>query len=166
MTFVGDVATGLVHVCAGEGPAQWMVGDTYTVKASAASTGGALGLVEASIPPGSGPPPHRHTREDEALYLLAGSLEIRADQDIVHATAGDFVFLPRGTAHSFRNMGVDAARALIIITPAGFEGFFADGGAPAQPAAPAPPPGPAELARVLAAAPRYGVELSAPQPTP
>jgi quercetin dioxygenase-like cupin family protein len=164
MTFLRDLATGLVHVPAGEGPARWMVGDTYTVKASKSSTGGALGLVEASVPPGSGPPPHRHTREDEAFYLLAGSLEIRADEDIVHAAAGDFVFLPRGTLHSFRNMGVDAARALIILSPAGFEGYFAEAGAPARPGVPAPPPGPAELARILAAAPRYGIELSPPAP--
>jgi quercetin dioxygenase-like cupin family protein len=162
MTFVQDLATGLVHVLAGEGPAHWMAGDTYTVKASKASTGGALGLVEASIPPGSGPPPHRHTREDEAFYLLAGSLEIRADEDIVHATAGDFVFLPRGGVHGFRNMGLDAARSLILISPAGFEEFFADAGAPAQPGVPAPPPDAAELARVLATAPRYGVEPSPP----
>jgi hypothetical protein len=64
--------------------------------------------------------------------------------------------------HSFRNIGSDAARALIIITPAGFEGFFADAGAPTEPGVSAPPPGPAELARVVAAAPRYGVELTAP----
>jgi hypothetical protein len=80
----------------------------------------------------------------------------------VHATAGDIIFLPRSTVHSFRNIGVDAARALIIIAPAGFEGFFADAGAPAESGVSAPPAGAAELARVVAVAPRYGVELTAP----
>jgi quercetin dioxygenase-like cupin family protein len=166
MTFVRDEATGLVHVPAGDGSAHWLVGDTYTVKASGASTGGALGLVEASIPPGSGPPPHRHTLEDEAIYLLAGSLEVQVDEEIVQATAGAFAFLPRGTLHHFRNVGVDAARALFIITPGGFEQFFADAGAPAQAGVPVPPPDPAELARLLATAPRYGVEILPPPPTP
>jgi quercetin dioxygenase-like cupin family protein len=162
MTKLVDPATGLVRVGAGEGPAYWLAGDTYTVKTSAGSTGGVLGLVEASIPPGSGPPPHCHSREDETFYLLSGSLEIRGDDDIVLAAAGDVVFLPSGTVHSFRNIGVDAARALIIITPAGFEGFFVDAGAPAESGVSAPPPGPAELARVVAVAPGYGVELTAP----
>jgi quercetin dioxygenase-like cupin family protein len=165
MTFVRDLTAGLVHVRAAEGEARWMVGDTYTVKASGASTGGSLGLVEASIPPGSGPPSHRHTREDEAIYLLSGSLECRADDEVVHATAGDFVFLPRGVVHSFRNTGVDAARALVIITPSGFEGMISEAGVPAQAGVPAPPLDAAQLAHITATAPRYGVEMSAP-PTP
>jgi quercetin dioxygenase-like cupin family protein len=167
MTFVRDGSTGLLHVPAGDGPAHWMVGDTYTLKASGLSTGGALGLVEASIPPGSGPPPHRHRFEDEAIYLLAGSLEIRGDEnDVVDAAAGDFVFMPRGALHSFRNTGVAAARALIIITPAGFETFFGEAGAPARPGVPAPPHDAAELARILDAAPQYGFELGPPPAGP
>src|SRR3954454_1417631 len=59
------------HVRGGEGHAIWMAGDTYTLKATAESTGGSLALLEASIPPGSGPPLHTHGGEDEAFYLLA-----------------------------------------------------------------------------------------------
>lgn len=162
MTFVREVTSGLARVPAGGGPAWWMAGDTYTVKLDAASTGGTLGLVEASIPPGSGPPPHRHAHEDETFYLLAGSLEVQANDDVVTATAGDVVFLPRGALHTFRNPGVDAARALIIITPAGFEGLFSQGGEPARPGEPPPTPGPDDIARLLAAAPRFGVELNPP----
>jgi quercetin dioxygenase-like cupin family protein len=150
----------MTHVPAGAGDAFWVVGDTYTVKASE----GGLGLVEASIPPGSGPPPHRHTREDEAFYLLAGTLEITADQETVHAAAGDFVHLPRGTLHSFTNPGADPARALILVTPGGFERFFQEVGAPAHAGTPAPPPGDAELEHLLAVAPRYGIHILAPIP--
>jgi mannose-6-phosphate isomerase-like protein (cupin superfamily) len=111
MMMDGDrgVAAGLVH--AGEGRSIWVVGDTYTFKATAESTGGMLALMEASIPPGSGPPPHVHTNEDEAFYLLAGVLDISAGEETFAARAGDFVFLPRGTPHCFTNPGVDAARA-------------------------------------------------------
>jgi quercetin dioxygenase-like cupin family protein len=69
------------HVRAGEGPAIWMAGDTHTLKATAESTGGSLALLEASIPPGCGPPPHTHGSEDEAFYMLAGTLEIVAGAD-------------------------------------------------------------------------------------
>ena len=160
MTVNSPAKSGMAHVRAGAGDAVWVVGDTYAVKAS----GGSLGLLEASIPPGSGPPPHRHTHEDEAFYLLAGTLEINADQETVHAAAGDFVYLPRGILHSFTNLGVDTARALILITPGGFERFFQEVGAPALAGTQAPPPDAAELEHVLEVAPRYGVHILAAIP--
>jgi quercetin dioxygenase-like cupin family protein len=155
-------STGLTHVRAGGGDAVWVAGDTYTVKVS----GDALTLIEASIPPGCGPPPHRHTREDEALYVLAGSLEISAEQERVHAGAGDFIHLPRGTLHSFVNLGLDAARALILTMPGGFEKFFQEIGSPARPGVQAPAPTAADFERALAVAPRYGVQIAAPAPAP
>jgi quercetin dioxygenase-like cupin family protein len=121
------------YVRAGEGPSAWVVGDTYTFKATAEQTGGAFALIEASIPPGSGPPPHTHTREDEAFYLLDGALEITAGEQTTLARPGDFVYLPRGLVHCFRNPTVGAARALILVTPAGFERFFQEVGMPARP---------------------------------
>jgi hypothetical protein len=71
-------AAGVRCVRATDGDAFWVVGDTYAIKTSAQLTGGAYGLVEASVPPGSGPPPHVHTREDEAFYVLDGQLEFTA----------------------------------------------------------------------------------------
>src|SRR5687768_14725942 len=96
------------QVRAGEGSAHWAVGDTYTFKATAASTAGALALLEASVPAGSGPPPHVHEHEDEAFYLLAGTLEISTEDETFDARAGDFVFVPRGTPHHFKNRDVNA----------------------------------------------------------
>src|SRR3954467_410774 len=137
------------HVRAGEGAAIWMAGDTYTVKATAASTGGSLALLEASIPPGCGPPPHVQDGEDEAFYVLSGQLEISAGADTFVARAGDFVFIPRTTLHCFRNVGVDAARALILFAPAGFERYFREAGSAARPAEQAPPPSDEDLRRAL-----------------
>jgi quercetin dioxygenase-like cupin family protein len=154
------VAASLVR--AGEGRSIWMVGDTCTFKATGESTGGVLALMEASIPPGSGPPPHVHANEDEAFYLLAGVLELSAGEQTLAARAGDFVFLPRGTPHSFRNPGVDAARTLILCTPAGLEHFFFDVGAPARPGEQAPPLNADELHRIVDLAPRYGVPIQLP----
>jgi quercetin dioxygenase-like cupin family protein len=60
---------------AGKGRAVWVVGDHYTVKCSGEDTGGAFTLIEVLVPPGSGPPPHIHRREDEMFYVLAGEFE-------------------------------------------------------------------------------------------
>jgi quercetin dioxygenase-like cupin family protein len=141
-----------------------MVGDTYTIKATAASTGGAFGLVEASVPPGSGPPPHVHSREDEAFYLIDGVLELSTEGREAEARTGDFVFLPRGNVHSFRNPGLTPIRMLVIITPGGFEQYFADAGTPARPGEQAPPADRANFARIAELSARYGTQLGGPGP--
>jgi mannose-6-phosphate isomerase-like protein (cupin superfamily) len=129
--------SGAVHVPAGEGPTTWFSGDTYTIKASGQSTNGSLGLVEATVPPGGGPIAHAHTRTDEAFYVLSGELEILDGSRIFVAGAGDFVFIPRGVRHRFKNTGVHSARMLFLFTPGGEEGVFAYGDQ-AQPGQPPP----------------------------
>jgi quercetin dioxygenase-like cupin family protein len=161
MTRVAPVRSqNAAHVAAGTGPAIWTAGDTYTLKADSASTDGALAFLEASVPPGSGPPPHRHSREDEAYYVLAGRLEVLTGEHTFIAGPGDFVFIPRGTMHRFKNVGVDAARMVIMFVPGGFDGFLRGVGEPARPGETAPPIGPEELRRVLELAPRYGLEMA------
>jgi quercetin dioxygenase-like cupin family protein len=129
--------SGAEHVPAGEGPTTWFSGDTYTIKASGESTGGSLGLVEATVPPGGGPVAHAHTRSDEAFYVLSGELEILDGARTFVARAGDFVFIPRGIRHRFRNTGVHGARLLFMFTPGGEEGVFRFGDDP-QPGHPPP----------------------------
>ena len=62
-------------LAAGEGRSIWVVGDRYTIKASGNDTGGAFAMIEAIVPHGNGPPPHIHSREDEAFYVLEGELQ-------------------------------------------------------------------------------------------
>jgi quercetin dioxygenase-like cupin family protein len=164
MDNASGVAAGLVR--AGEGRSIWVVGDTYTFKATTESTGGALALMEASIPPGSGPPPHVHANEDEAFYLLAGVLDISAGEETFAARAGDFVFLPRGTPHCFTNPGVDAARALILSMPAGLDRFFDEVGSTARPGEQAPPLSADEFARLIEVTPKYGLRIQLPNSAP
>jgi mannose-6-phosphate isomerase-like protein (cupin superfamily) len=159
MSIIEAAAAGVRYVRAADGDAFWMVGDTYTIKASAQITGGAYGLVEASVPPGSGPPPHVHTREDEAFYILDGQLEFTAGEQTVLAGAGDFVYLPRGEMHRFTNPGIFPARALMLLSPGGFEGFFRDAGTPARPGEPAPPFDPADAPRIASISARFGGEI-------
>ena len=79
-------------LAAGTGPATWVVGDLYTVKASGRETGGAFCLIEVIVPPESGPPPHIHSREDEAFYILEGQFKISIDGQ--ERTAGPGSCLP------------------------------------------------------------------------
>ena len=92
------------------------------LKASAGSTGGLLTVLSFSLD--GGPPRHTHTREDEAIYLLAGRLAVECDGQEFAATPGSLVYLPRGRPHTFRSIG-GAARGLLIITPGGLENYFA-----------------------------------------
>jgi mannose-6-phosphate isomerase-like protein (cupin superfamily) len=111
-----NMADGLRHVEPGLGEAWWVVGDTYTFKATGDDTGGALALSAARVPPQGGPPPHIHDREDEFYYLLDGALQVRDGDRLFTAEPGSFVFVPRGRLHCFHNDSHVPARVLIGIT--------------------------------------------------
>jgi quercetin dioxygenase-like cupin family protein len=144
---------------AGEGERLWIVGDTMSVKASAASTGGSLSLFEVDAAPGGGPPPHLHTHEDEAFYVLDGEFEILVGDRLHTGGPGTFAFVPRGTVHRFACTGQTPGRILVMFTPGGIDGFFREAGRPAIDDGPAPPLDDSEIARTELAAPRYGLQL-------
>jgi gentisate 1,2-dioxygenase len=81
--------------------------------------------------PGNGPPPHTHHREDETLFILEGTYSVRLGERELHAAPGSFVHIPRGTPHTYRNLGSHPARMLVTLTPAGFERFWQEIGEPA-----------------------------------
>jgi mannose-6-phosphate isomerase-like protein (cupin superfamily) len=101
-------------------PGAGMTGDPG-LKASQHSTGGALSVFETTI--GAGPPLHVHDREDECFYVLDGDLSIRCGGDTFDASAGSFVFLPRGRPHRFWAKD-QPARLLLITVPGGIEDYF------------------------------------------
>jgi quercetin dioxygenase-like cupin family protein len=147
----------------GRGRTIAIVGDVYRFLATGTETGGAYSSFEAMVPPGGGPPPHVHTREAESFYVLEGEMMFRAGDDVMRATAGTFVHLPPGLAHSFKNESDALARMIITMTPAGLEEMFFEVGTPlAEGTTTALPPTHEEIARLLAAAPRYGVEILIP----
>lgn len=139
----------------GEGPALNVMGSPYVVKARAAETGDAFCCIECTIPPGAGVPPHTHTREHEAFYVLAGEIVV-SSVDVREPTrlgAGAFFFTPRGRQHTFRNESADVARVLIVCTPgAGMEAMFTAMDAAGRNAGGSPPP-----AEIGAIATRAGV---------
>jgi mannose-6-phosphate isomerase-like protein (cupin superfamily) len=150
----------LVHRPVATGPAFWGPGDHYTFLVTGDESGGAYFAMEALVPPGGGPPPHIHTREDETFYLLAGQLEFLLGDEIVMAGPGDFVNVPRGTVHRFRNTGAETARMILTFTPAGIERWFEETleRAPNEVDPEDVPDNVEEVAaRYAAAAPRYGL---------
>lgn len=151
-----------VYLPLGEGRRLWTVGDTYTLKATTESTAeGTLFVMEASVPPGGGPPPHIHHGTDEAFYVLEGEIEFLDGDRTFVAGAGSFVLIPKGRVHRFENVGTEKAKALIMATPAGFEHYFEEVGQPAG-EGDAPPISPEEVEKAIAAAPKYDSEILPP----
>lgn len=87
-------------------------------------TGGAYALIEAGNDPSTGVRLHIHEREDETWFVLEGELTFRVGDHTFSARPGDYVFGPRGVPHSYANRTTAIARALIMVTPAGLEGFW------------------------------------------
>jgi len=114
----------VAHLASGEGESVWLLGDLYTFKAVSEDTGGAFALWETTSPPQGGPPPHLHHREDETFYVLEGEMEFWAGGETIRAGAGYFVYIPRGTMHTFKNVGTTPATFLGTVVPGGFEKFF------------------------------------------
>src|SRR5271156_3260808 len=104
-----------------------LVGDTYTILLSGQDTKGRYCLVDMHIPPGGGPPPHRHDFE-ESFTILEGEIEaaFRGEKAVVRA--GETLFIPGNAPHSFKNVSTRPARLLCICSPAGQEEFFAQVG--------------------------------------
>jgi quercetin dioxygenase-like cupin family protein len=143
-----------------------LVGDTYTILLSGKDTAGRFCLIDMHIPPGGGPPPHRHDFE-ESFILLDGEIEatFRGHKSI--AKAGETIHIPANAPHQFHNVSSQPVRLLCICSPAGQEEFFAEVGVPvATRTTPPPPLDPAAqaafIARVVALAPKYKTELLPP----
>lgn len=145
-----------VYVRKSEGIAKWNSGDEYTIKVTADQTGGSLGFVVGSIPPGGGPAAHAHSQEDEAFYLLSGELEFLNGDQIFTAEAGDFVFIPRGNRHRFKNIGTETCEMLFLFTPGGQEKFFLETGDDVIPGETPPEWRPERYAQVADLIGKYG----------
>jgi len=118
-----------------------VVGDVYRFLATGEDTNGKYALIEAIVPPGGGPPPHVHSREEEGFYIIEGEIAFQIAERRIIAGPGMFANMPVGTPHSFKNESDRPAKMLIFIAPAGLEQMFFEVGVPvAQGATSAPPP--------------------------
>jgi quercetin dioxygenase-like cupin family protein len=140
-----------------------IVGDTYTILLSGHNTGGRFCLIDMYVPPGGGPPPHRHDFE-ESFILLEGELEatFRGEKSIVRA--GETVHIPANAPHRFHNKGERPVRMLCICSPSGQEDFFNEMGVMVATRTTAPAPLDATtqaafLAKAETLAPKYRTEM-------
>lgn len=120
----------------------------------AEQTGGGFSLVEHPMAPRTlGSPIHTHSREDEYSFVLEGRVGLLISDEVLEATTGDLVLKPRGVPHAFWNATDAPARLLEMISPAGFERYFAESEALFTPG------GPPDLEALAALAERYGLDM-------
>ena len=148
---------------AAEGRTIAVVGDVYRFLATGDDTNGKYAMWEAIVPPGGGPPPHVHSREEEGFYILEGEITLHVGDKRVVAMAGMFANMPVGTPHSFKNESNKPAKMLISVAPAGLEQMFFEFGVPLpEGSTTALPPKKGEIEKLLAVAPKYGIEIKLP----
>lgn len=116
-----------------------VVGDTYTILLTGEDTAGRYCLIDMHIPPGGGPPPHRHDFE-ETFVILVGELEatFRGVKQVVRA--GETIHIPANAPHQFKNVSEAPVRMLCTCAPAGQENFFKEVGIPVATRTTPPPP--------------------------
>jgi quercetin dioxygenase-like cupin family protein len=133
-----------------------VVGETGLAKLRADDCGGQLCLFHFVAPPRSGPPLHRHSREDECFYVLDGELVFQLDGVRHTVGPGGMVYSPRGVVHAYQNFTTSDARLLIATMPGAFGVMFEEMSA-------ATPPGGMPSMEVLEALHRnYGITTMGP----
>jgi mannose-6-phosphate isomerase-like protein (cupin superfamily) len=113
------------------GLSMWHLGSLTTNLAEKKDTNGAFCLVEGILAPGTEPPPHVHSREDELFYALEGEFDAYVGKEAFKVEAGECVFLPRFKPHAFV-IRSPRLHVLALFTPAGLEEAFRCIDSPAQ----------------------------------
>jgi quercetin dioxygenase-like cupin family protein len=141
-------------------------GDSYTILVSGDDSAGRYTLIDMYVPPGGGPPPHRHDFE-EMFTILEGEIELTFRGVTAVARAGETVNVPANAPHVFRNAADQPARMLCLCSPSGQENFFLEVGVPVAHRTDPPPEldeagTAAFIAKAMALAPQYRTELLPP----
>ncbi len=140
-----------------------VVGDTYTILLTGEDTAGQYCLIDMLVPPGGGPPPHRHDFE-ESFIMLEGEIEATFRGKKMTVRAGDTINIPANAPHQFTNATSAPVRLLCICAPSAQEWFFMEVGVKVETRTTAPPKldaaGMAQmLAKMKALAPKFKTEL-------
>ena len=127
----------------------------FFVKVGSEDSGGAFALLDNTNPAGTYLPPHVHHNEDETFYVLEGEFEFHIGDQNLRAGPGTTVFAPRSIPHAFKVTSASPARALVLVTPGGFERCMEELGE-----LPLEPP---DMAAVFQVCAKYGIEFLPPQ---
>jgi quercetin dioxygenase-like cupin family protein len=150
-----DRGQGLPHI--------GLVGDTYTITVTGEDTAGRFSVIDMHIPPGGGPPLHRHDFE-ETFILLEGEMEATFRGEKSTVKAGETATIPANAPHQFKNVSSQPVRLICICSPAGQERFFMEVGIPVG-SRTTPPPKLDErqqaafIKKVKELAPKYDTEI-------
>ena len=142
----------------GAGSTLNVLGVTHIYKVTGAETAGSFSLWEDVVPPGTGAPPHVHSREDEAFYVLSGEIQIEFEGEPAprRIGPGGFFYGARHRRHGYRNVSDQQARVLVLCTPScGLDQMFAELDA-------ATAAGMTEMAKLAAITAKYGVTIEPP----
>lgn len=145
-----------------DGRATWFAGALMVHKEGADATAGRLDLLEQHMPPGYRVPRHVHRNEDEAWYVLEGTMIFHCGDEVVAVRPGGWVFAPRQVAHAFQ-VGPEGGRALTFAFPSGFAAFVDALGEPAA-SRTIPAAGPIDEARLAEVAAAHGIDIVGPPP--
>ncbi len=153
----------VTHLPAGEGETLWVLGVFVTLKAQSDE----ISLYEVICPPEAGPPPNIHHHQDEAFYVLEGNFSFLSGDETIEAEPGSFVWIPRGTLHTFKYTGTSMGKLLVASTyPGSHERFFRDVGIPVSDIATfQSPDGPPDIEKVLSSGERNDIHFVLPNET-
>jgi mannose-6-phosphate isomerase-like protein (cupin superfamily) len=101
-----------------------VLGANLRIKIASRDTGGMFTVFEGETMPLHGPPLHRHREQDEWWYILEGEYRFEVDGQEIYARDGDIVFAPKGSRHTFQNIGSRPGRTLTTVVPGGVDEFF------------------------------------------
>jgi mannose-6-phosphate isomerase-like protein (cupin superfamily) len=118
---------------------------------------GALSIFEDHNEPGAGPPLHVHHDADEIFTVVSGAYKFKCGESVIEAGAGDVVLVPRGSSHTFLNVGSAPGHLIVTMRPGGFEGFF-------KAVADANLQAPRDMAAIAELARQYHLEFLGPNP--
>lgn len=142
------------------GQAYWMLGGLYEVLLSADECGGAMTVMQMTMPAGMGPPPHTHPGS-ETVYVIDGTLTYHIGDELFEGSPGSLFHIPEGVVENFEP--TSTARVLVTYRPGGIERFFAEAGAVAtRRVLPPPPTEPPDVARLMAIGARHGLVIQPP----
>lgn len=149
------------YLPAGEGETLWVLGVFVSLKAQSDE----MSFYEVICPPEAGPPPNVHRLQDEAFYVVEGTFSFLSGDETIETGPGSFVWIPRGTVHTFKYTGESIGKLVITSTGAGYhERFFRDVGVPVNDIATfEPPEDPPEMERVFASAERNDIHFVLPE---
>jgi quercetin dioxygenase-like cupin family protein len=137
----------------GEGMAVRAFGNEIRFQLTSEQSGGALNVGLATVPVGARVPPHIQTREEELFLIIEGRYRFSINGEWKEVAPGGMVYIPRGVAHTFEVLGEQPGRHWVLMSPGGFDRFYA------RCAELFAQPGPPDFSRLPAINAEFGIRM-------